>query len=555
MRKAAVSFYHEHGIFVKKKDQPKLKISKGDAVAVEFPATGVYSFEICRDFDEIELEQEAQMLLALFECICSNHYSFLGRYGITEQLESKARPPITLTEVYPELNVKSSSPFTMLYRKVEDVLIELDSLSADEKPGRSLKRKIKEATRELSGELRNFYNIADCVIGAGSYISAQTSKPLETSYGVGDLDVGIESIIFEGLKIGVNPFVLYWIIDDHCKFRKRKINWSLTDLIIFPTQPNLETPIEKIVAKCYIPSQDITLAGASKDKIEKVLEEKLPVLKPFIAKSDFLFPFSCPSMVTELDVTPKVPFLETTPYGYVPELGPDVTRISNLTKIDVKFFDFPRFNRKNPVVLDTSAIDISRFPLSPYSGFYRAFINNRELIIPKVVMHELKTRLRTRDRLKVEKALLRFNKLWTWGFIKNIRIEGTFPELSVVEKKDIEDLRDCMIIDVARNNNAIIFSNDNELIKLAALMGIYVVTFSGLEEDVTSVIGENNLKFTVESAIERIKEYGIKERGEEYGTEDVLWMIEYLCQQDILKKQKIRKREVLQFIGLPRIRR
>lgn len=531
-----------------------MEITKGDAVVVEFPATGVYSFEKCRDFDEIKLEQEAQMLLALFECVCSNHYSFLGRYGITERLESKARPPITLAEVYPELNVKTNSPLTMLYRKVEDVTIELDYLSAGEKLGKSLRKQVKDATMELSEELKKFYEKADCVIGAGSSISSQTSKPLETSFGIGDLDIGIESRILEGLKIAANPFVLHWIIDDHCEFIRKKLKWNLMDLAIYPTQAIFETPIEKITIRCYIPSQDITLAGANIGTVVKILGEKLPALKPFILQSDFLLPFSCPSIVLELDVTPKMPYLEITPYGYIPELGPTIPKISNLTKIDVKFFDFPRFNRNHPVVLDTSAIDISRFPLSAHSGFYEAFIENRELIIPKVAIHELKTRLRTKDRLKVEKALLRFNKLWTWGFIKNIRIEGTFPELSLVDKKDIEDLRDCMIIDVAKNNNAIVFTNDKELIKLAALMGIYTITFSGLEEDVTSVIRENDLKLTTESAVKEIKEYGIKERGEEYETEDVLWVIEYLCQQNILKKQKIGKKEVLQFLGPPRKR-
>lgn len=554
--KAAVSFYYEHGIFLKKEDQPKLGKEKGEAVIVEFPATGVYSFEICRDFDEIKLEQEAKMLLALFEGICANHYSFLGRYGITEQLELRARPPMTLTEVYPELNVKTNSPFTMLYRKVEDVAIELDYLSVGEKPSRTLKRKIKDAIGELSEELKSFYEDADCVIGAGSYISGQISKPLEISFGIGELDIGIESLILEGRKMVVNPFIPYWIINDHCEFRKRKISWNFTDLRIFPTEAIFEIPIEAITLKCYIPSPEITSTIVSKDTIEKILEENLPVFKPFILQSDFLLPFSCPSIVLELNATPKIPSLETTPYGYIPAgLGVfTIPKIDDLTKIGIKFFDFPRFNRKNPVVLDTSAIDISRFPLSPHSSFYTAFIENRELIIPKVVMHELKTRLRTKDRFKVEKALLRFNKLWAWGFVKNIRIEGTFPELSLVSKKDIEDLRDCMILDVARNSNAVLFSNDKELIKLAALMGIYTITFSGLEEDVTLVIRENDLELTLESAIEKIKEYGLKERGEEYGTEDVRWMIEYLCQQNILKKQKIGKKEVLQFLGLPRKR-
>jgi len=549
--KAAVSFFHEHGVFIKKEDQQEFGIEEGRAVLVGFPTTGVAAYEKCRDFDEIELEQEARMLLALFEGICSEHYSFLGRYGITEQLTSKARPPIALAEVYPELKVSSNTPFTMLYRKIEDVGIELAYLSEEEKLNKRLERKIGDATKELSEELKDFYETADCILGAGSYINGQIFKPVETSFGIGELDAGIISRIIAGRRIVANPFIVYWIIKDHCGFSKGKTRWTPTNLDIFPTEAGSETPIETITAKCYIPSKEIHPSGPSEDVIEEILHADLPSLKPFILSSDFLLPFSCPSAVVELNVAPKLPYLGSTPYGYIPRFGPSVPKISDLTKISVKFFDFPRFNRKFALVLDTSAIDISRFPLSLRSNFFSAFLENRELIIPKVVMHELKTRLRTKDRLKVEKALLRFNKLRTWGFVKNIRVEGTFPELSQVEKKDIEDLRDCMILEVARNKKAVVFTNDNEMIKLAALMGIYSITFSGLEEDVTSVIRQNNLKLTLESAIEKIKEYGIRERGEEYETEDIRWTIEYLCQQGTISRQRLDRREVLQYLRLP----
>lgn len=550
--KAAVSFYHEHGIFMKKEDRQEFGFEKGGAVFADYPKTSIRCLEACRDLGEIELEQEAKMLLALFDGIYADHYSFLGRYGITKQLKIKARPPVALAQVYPELNIKSNSPFTMLYRKVEDVGIELASLSQEEKLSRGLKRKIKDATEELSEELRDFYETADCVLGAGSYINGQIFMPVETSFGIGELDTGIISRIIPDRRIIVNPFIVYWIIDYHSRFSKGRIRWIPTNLEICPTEAGSETPIEAITAKCYVPSAEIHPIGPNENEIEETLHADLPSLKPFILPSDFLLPFSCPASVLELNMAPKIPYLEHTSYGYVPGFGPIVPKIGDSTKISVKFFDFPRFNRKSPLVLDTSAIDVSRFPLSPRSDFFRAFLEYRELIIPKVVMHELKTRLRTKDRLKVEEALLRFNKLRTWGFVKNIRVEGTFPELSLVNKKDIEDLRDCMVLDVARNNEAVIFSNDNELIKLAALMGIYSITFSGLEEDVTSVVRENNLKLTLESAIEKIKEYGIRERGEEYGNEDVRWMIEYLCQQGIISKQKIDRREVLQYIRLPR---
>lgn len=547
--KAAVSFFHEHGIFLKKKDQLKLGISKERAVSVSLPKTLTFGYETCRDFDELELKQEAKTLLALFESVYKNHYSFLGGYGVAKLLEIGAIRPVALTEVYPELDVKSNSPFVALYRKAENVVVELDSLAAEQRPNRGLRRRIKDTIGELSEELKNFYEKAECAIGVGSYIAMNTSKPLETSFGIGELDIGTNSHVLENQTIIVNPFVLYWVINDHCKFRKGKISWTLTDFDIAPTEARYETPIRAITVKCYIPHKEMTYFGVSKDEVVDLLKRKLPALKPFILKSDLLLPFSCPSIVLELDISPKTPALEVSTYGYIPSFGDAIPKIEDIIEIDVKFFDFPRLNRKSPVVLDTSAIDISRFPLKLVGSFFTAFIENRELIIPKVVMHELKTRLRTRDSFKVEQALLRFRRLQTWGFVKNIRIEGEFPRLSLVDKKDIEDLRDCMILDVARNNNGIIFTNDKDLIKLAALFGVYTITFSGLEEDVISVIKEKNLKFTVESAIEKVIDYGRKERGEEYGTEDVRWMIEYLCRQNILRKQEIRKKEVLQFLG------
>lgn len=139
------------------------------------------------------------------------------------------------------------------------------------------------------------------------------------------------------------------------------------------------------------------------------------------------------------------------------------------------------------------------------------------------------------------------------GFIKKIKTEGEFPVVSVADKKDIEDLRDCMILDVARRNQGILFSNDKELIKLANLMGVYTITFSGLEEDVLTVIRENNLKLTLNTAVKRIQKYGDLERLEIYSIADIEWMISDLEKQNRICKQRIGNKEVLEYIK-PRYR-
>lgn len=543
--KAAVSFQWEHGIFLKEKTQKELDMRKGAPVETIFAKENMFGYERWRDFKLIDVKREAKALLALLQALMFSHYSFLGEYGITCGLEQRCTPNQTLTSLYPDFEVKSDSAFRALWRKVEDYVVGIPK-TPKSFSGKSKKR-VDEAIALLSNSLEDFYNEADCVIGAGSYLSAQVSKPVEVSFGIGELDIGLRGPFQPWLLIS-NPFLLKWLVDDHCTLKSGKLNWHLTDVNVSMPKEIREALIKDIVVKCYVPSFDISPAGPTEDTIRAALREFLVIMKPFVLESDFLLPFHCPSLAMEIVTAEKTRGFYGTHQGPVPETLHVIPKICELTKIEVKFFDFPRFNRKNPVVLDTSSVDISRFPLTMGSMF-EAFMAHRTLIIPKVVMHELKTRLRTPDGPKVEKALLRLNNWHAWKFIKEVLVEGEFPQLSEAPKKDIEDLRDCMILDLAGTRNGVIFTNDDGLFKLAMLNGIYCITFRGLEEDLLTIVRKNNLKLTVESAVKATQAYGFETREEEYREEDIKWMIECLLKQGSLRLQKLRQKTVLNYVG------
>ena len=543
--KAAISFHWEHGIFLKEKTQRELELKKGRPVETVFEKGNMFSYETWRDFKLIDVKREAKALLALLHALMFSHYSFLGEYGILGDLEQRCTPNQTLTSLYPDFEVRSDSTFRALWRKVEDYFIDIPNGS---KPlsGES-KKKADEAIVLLSSSLKDFYSEADCVIGAGSYLSSQVSRPVEVSFGIGELDIGSRGP-FESWLLITNPFLLKWLIDDHCTLKSGKLNWHCTGVNLSTPEGIREALIKNIVVKCYVPSFDISPAGPTEHMVRTVLRDFLGIMKPYVLESDFLLPFHCPSLAMEIVTAKKTGEFYWSHQGPVPETLYFIPKICELTEIEVKFFDFPRFNRKNPVVLDTSSVDISRFPLT-MGSLFEAFIAHRTLIIPRVVMHELKTRLRTPDGPKVEKALLRLDNWRAWKYIKEVVVEGEFPQLSQAPKKDIEDLRDCMILDTAKTHNGVIFTNDDGLLKLAMLSGIYCITFRGLEEDLVAIVSKNNLKLTVESAIKATLDYGSEMREEEYREEDIKWMIECLLKQGSLHLQKFRQKTVLNYVG------
>ncbi|MGA2681473.1 MAG: hypothetical protein ABSF44_06700 [Candidatus Bathyarchaeia archaeon] len=558
-KKVAFSFYFEHGAFLKEKDRQELGISIGEPIRADAVKEDIYGYEVCKDFEEINPETEAKKILALFENLIENHFTFLTKPGLTKPKNQGSKLPDPLTELYPELDVRADSTFAHLYTKVSEVIEDLVFNYPQSEPNikpklkTALRNRLKDLTRDISASLTTYYEDADCILGIGTHVSNQLcQKPIEFAFGISELDLGIISRICEGQLITTNPFMLKWVIDELAQFKNKELVWNCAEYLI--KKPiSAEAPIiptKNLRIKCYVPSKEIIETGVSHETIEKLLRPYLMSCKPYLTHFDFLMPFTIPSIALEVrgpkDIMNEQVF---TFYGNIYKESDIIFRFNEATSINLEFFNFPRFNKNMPVVLDTSAIDISRLPLtSPFGSFFEAYLSQRLLIIPKTAMHELKTRLGSPNGVKVQKALVRLNKMLTWGLLKEIKLDGEFSPVSLADKKDIEDLRDCIILDTAKKNNGILFTNDRELVKLANLMGIYTITFSGLEEDVLAVIKEKNLKLTLSEAVKNIQEYGRLERLEDYSESDIKWMIEDLIKQNRLIIQRIGSKEVIEYL-------
>ena len=466
--RASLSFGYKHGIFLKEETVREFKLKKEDVLGVE--REGLVEFEVCRKFNEINAKTEAKTLLGLFEAMLSDCYTFLSEHSLTKRLAWKSSPfPFTLNEICPELEIKRDSFFLFIYKQIEDTLIDLD-LSLQEGVPRVLQKKIKEYTNYVAGLLNDFYENTDCVLGVGSHLSFLTRRPLELCFGTCGLPLGhVSKILDEGML--VNPYLLYWALSDCGHVRGKKIKWTPSTLTI-RRKYEQEVPIATINLKTYIPSKDLSPIGVDTTWVNRYTHQFLLEEKPYVLENDLLFPFSCPCVVTKLNYAHEMlPVFHPTPYGR--SLGQiEVPKVNVNTKITVEFFDYPLYNKKQPVVFDTSAIDVARFPLQPTDPFFEMFLKNREIVIPNVVLYELKTRLSTPDRRRVSEALVRIRCLQSWGFIRNLRHEEAIPIEMVrtaKSKKGVEDSVDFAVLTCAIKNKGILFTNDAELGEICLL--------------------------------------------------------------------------------------
>jgi len=525
-----ISIHHEHGVFLDDELMAELNIYRGDPVSVSWH--GLVTFEICRSLSDINPRDEAKAIFAAFEDIFSNHYSFLGTYEITKRLPFKAMLPFAFDPagIYPELAVRRDSFFTFIYRKLEDALIELDGIPAGMKLPERVAQTIDALIDWLAELLEDLYENANCVIGAGTYLSLAL-RNVEVAFGISEIELSHESKIGYEKPISVNPYVFYWLINDLAYLKKKKISWNYYNFEIRDVHRIPYVSIDKIAVKTYLASEELWPAGANANKIHDYLYEELLKEKPFVSACDLLFPISCPSIVIEekLKEDEIIPFVDITPFGPLPsgELG--VPRISRSTKITIQFFDFPLFNRKKPVVLDTSALDVARFPFSIFSSFFETFLKGRIVIIPSAVLYETKTRCETKDRERVIKALSRLNHMKSWGFIRDVVQKGTIPELKIIAKRQrLEDLIDSIVLSTAIENDAILFTNDSKLAEYAFSIGIYAISYYGLEDDIKTVIAEHQGKYDMHTVIEAVQNYGRIHRGSVYDENDIKSIIEYL---------------------------
>ena len=204
-KNVAVSFYFEHGVFLKDADRQNYNISLGEPLEVGSIKEDVYGFEICRSFEDIEPEKEAKTLLSLFEGLVWNHLMFFERQGIIKGKQTLSRQTEQLIEIYPELYVHPNGPLAVLYRSLIDIIGDL--LHNGGKRKRKVQNALKALLEKLTEGMASYYEEVDTVIGSGVFLSNQLcAKPLELAFGISELDLGIKSKIIEE-KIPVsNPF-------------------------------------------------------------------------------------------------------------------------------------------------------------------------------------------------------------------------------------------------------------------------------------------------------------------------------------------------------------
>jgi rRNA-processing protein FCF1 len=556
LKLAAISFVNQHGIFLRKKERDDFKADLGNPLRVGTSAC--FGFEECRDFDEINWREEARTILTLYENLLCIHSNFFKRHRAGQSCSQTSDQFEVLLELYPEFIFRGDSVLSYIYRHVKttvDAVLAYNS-NLPQKLTPSLNKKITTLEDTLFKHLQKYYEDVDYAIGVGVHIGNYlASRPIELSFGIGELDRGNMGRIIHDRPSVANPFLLKWVFEDIALIKADELYWKPLEIDVNNAINLPLVKVKNLKLRCYVPSTEILPSvGLKLEEAKYGIRKSLLDSKPFVTISDFILPFTCPSMVLSVS-GPKHEVKEVrcpTFYGEIPKEPIVIYRFNEVSDLDVEFFNFPIFNKSVPVILDTNAIDISRFHMASQGSFFQAYLENRLLIIPKVVLHEVKTRMRTADRDKVQKAMVRLNNLVSWGFLKGITVEGEFPDLGNIKKEDIEDLRDCMVLDTAIKRNGIIFTNDSDLVKLAMMMGVYPIGFSGLEEDVILTIKENNLQLEINQIIEKVGQLGTCERQEEYPKDDIHWMIEHLCQQGIVRKQRMVNKEVLEFLGYKR---
>ncbi|MCD6458126.1 MAG: hypothetical protein J7K82_04675 [Thermoproteales archaeon] len=548
--KAAVSFYHEQGVFVKD------EYFEENGVSENFPAIvlagDLGTIEVLKKFSEIDVEKEAIALFAYLGKVMDDHYSFLQTHEITKKLGwKKSSPfPFRLSEISDEFKVEKNSFFKYLFRSYEKLLEKLLSSHSNENIYRILEE--EGILKKLYELLVEYYSQADCIIGSGTYFSLYQLN-MDLIFGVCELELTFSKSILDR-PLTVNPYLLYHLLKNVASLRRKNIEWKYLNLTITPANIEYATKIDEITLKCYIVSDEVYPLGLIEEKVKEHIHSSLLEYKRYIFSRDFVFPFSTPSIVLEVKGKDSGLLIESTPYGPV-LLGPvDIPTITNKTEIRLKFYNFPLFNKHLPVILDTSSLDIARFPFSIKSLFFTAFLMDRKIVIPKAVLFEIKTRLKhKKDRARILKALYRLRNMKTWGFIKDIEITGEIPSNIITlpsdtknhnVKKRIEDLIDTIVLSTCLNLNAILFTNDTELAKYALSLGIKPISYNGLIDDLLDVLRTHNLEYDEDELIKATREYAEQVRGVKYEESDIKDAIKALLNEDKIGITKKDSKEI-----------
>jgi|GEM_PF-2318885 rRNA-processing protein FCF1 len=567
--KAFISLNNEHGLFVK--DGVFEGLSNSDFVIVRFPITSKYIIERISNFSELNLEEESKMLISLFDALASQHYYFLSEFEFTEKVEWKPKQYDFLSKLNPYFDINKGrreyKAFKELYNLVENLFLDftMSLRSNGKEPYELFVKRDEEFVGLLEGvsnlfmnEIANAYTKADVVIGCGTFISL-ADFPVDLAFQYSGFDVGELSYTSTKKLVTVNPFIFYWLITSFFQCKNGTAVPSYIPIEINNIPPTVQfSNVKELKIRTYNPSEKISKVFISKKGIEFIIENLRDTVfshNPIVHLGEFLTPFTSPSVVLEVDTEETeedLPFVQSTPYGQVIYEQFALPKIVDKTQFHVELFDNPLYNKNRPLVLDTNILDIGAFPFISDSPFFKTFVSHREVVIPSIVVYELKRKFQiSREKRKVIRALMRLQDFKSVNSIK-LTISGELSEeaatnelltqLAIKENKNDKgikdvrrDVRDSMILLEAIRREAVLFTNDKELRILATLLGVPTISYNSLHDDVLSIVSklcrERHGKVDKKEIVKYVKEYALRVRDENYRDGDIILVLEYLRQQ------------------------
>lgn len=542
----------------------KLGVDQGDPVMLTVESGHRFTVEGVGSIDQIRSVDEASMLLSMFNHLASNHYYFLAEFGFTDKVKWRPQQYEHLMNfpAFKWLNVNSQryKAFKALYSQVESDFVdfsmnlsgqigielqELLNLKHDENFKdlvETVEAVIKEAEDKLAKLLQAGIEKADVVIGSGTFFSA-TLLPIEKAFLVSGVDVGSYPLRERKISITVNPFLLFWLISSFFQYKASGIEPSPIPITLSSVE-ELEgfvrrVPVQSVQLKVYSPSKLCVEALSSEEYAKQWVKKvffKAMESKRYLTVGDFLLPFTAPSIVQEIKLITheEIPYLDSTPYGLIPyKEGLVIPEVDQGTEVVVTFYTNPLFDRDRPLLLDTNVITLLSFPYKPTSSFFKAFMEGREILLPAVVVYELKRKFNVgKERSGMINALSRLYEMNAIGLLK-MRVIGelTFqPQLASTQEERKEmgrDFRDALILMEAIKHNAVLFTNDVRLREIAILLGVPSISYNSLLDDTASIIRERR-RLHKSELIDLVKQTAGEVRGEEYTVEEIEEALSYL---------------------------
>jgi len=575
---AFISLWLEHGVYIKDQALKDLDVNIGDYVWVTAGSgIGRGTIEQIGYISEVDPRDEAFMLLSLLDHLAKDHYYFLAEFGFTENVSWVPKQYGYVKDVDPAFesldeNRREYKGFKAIYSYVErnfidfamslegeygaDLITILSGGSEEEK--KSIMKVAENAAKLIEHIVSRALLEADLVIGAGTFLSIFT-LPIETAFLVSGPDTG--SLAIQDLERGitVNPFLIYWLLSS--MFRLEGGNISPVRIPIRLARidglKNREIPMKELTVKTYSPSKTCVKAFylSERSAVQWAKEKMASLLdsKPYLLPGDLILPFTCPSRVRKFELVEHrldIPYVDATPYGRVVYESFVIPKLHLGTDLNIEFFANPLYDKSRPLVLDTNVISIMAFPYKIESPFFEAFINGRKVVIPAIVVYELKRKLGVgREKRGVTRALTRLREISAMGLI-DLEVSGELPpdlilhELYPTEpgkgkkgKAIRSDLRDSLILLETLKHKAILFSNDSKLRQIALMLGVPSISYNSLLEDVKEVVSEMCKAGKVHKnyVIKNVKTRSKEVREEEYTDDEIVMALTYLIFSGIIK--------------------